>query len=1217
MARRQRNTTQNDQQKLINKIDRLNGTINDLVDVLEKLSTNSKNSNDNPFIRPKSNRRNRYDEERKNEWKQYYVPQEQKKKWRDMTNEEKQEFKEEGKKRKESAKDYIRRSRNREEIYDTLRGSRFGSTSIGRSAMDLLTRSQRIDDYGMMGKYMQKNAGKIGTGIFGNGKAGATATKAVGKFGKALQSATKMIGGKGGGWMLAIQIIYEGLKYLGEKLSEWKKGTADIIEHQNIQEQLMYDRDKQKYILENQLEIEKTSYNGDMQLKMLETQGATMLEALKITTAQYAKGVETAIGPLTKGINQSAYDAANARIDAAANIEKLGLHQKQREQDYRLYGEQRGLQYEGKKASTKADIEIAETKYTAESRQAVLDAQQKFEREHPYRNLIDDFDDNIVQSSFDGTSVQEHTNGGNIHPKTGKQMKTPTNTTEAGIEKINNPNSVVALLQNKLNLQPGIHAREQALLHNANGVITRAADWAKTTIDEEYKLAETKKDYAVQVANKQLDIEIQKKEIVIDTATEIKKIWLQLAQKNEEFAEKFDRVTNNLGKSYGYTNARQLNEFQRQQAHAANDVTVFGKSYEDISKLQQTYIETTGRNKLFNKSDNRSITALGEYLGDDGLAANYTSEMEIFNAGVADSVDMLDNVLQDVNRIGLNGRKYTKTLVDSLKLAQKYNFKGGTANLMKMAKWAENTRFNMNSLGGMLDKISDGGLEGVITQGAQFQVLGGNAAMNADPIAMMYERYADPEAFAKRMQDMTKGYGSFDRTTGETKFSGTEQMLMEQLAKIQGRSVEDVMNEVRARNKKEVVSKQLNGNFDEDEQSYISNVATYNKKTGQFEVKVKGKNGIYENKEVNQLTKDDLQNLMPEKHNERMEDYMQTIVDLLGKMSGEENREKIDLLMATYADVIKNNTERLKKAYDTYNANREEYITKTKEGMDEATKAFNDYIGIFENGNKEVQEAEDKITQQANAIGSALENTAKIINEINGKINGDYTPPDSSNQRIRSSDSNSGTYDAMGRLLSAKKAQDAVSAKKQQDASKAISNQTIKQQSDATQTNTRAPLKLRKIPDGVINNNNKPILAQATNVTKVQDGTSRFVQSDRKDSALFAKDGGAFDTLFNGVLNKVEALYDAYTNPSVVSSDIGGLVSDIGGTVKFETLKVELNGHLDLSSGDKSVDIIGELQNNPILLRSLSRMLAQQFSKAFNGGKGYLPISISNVYDFT
>ncbi len=149
--------------------------------------------------------------------------------------------------------------------------------------------------------------------------------------------------------------------------------------------------------------------------------------------------------------------------------------------------------------------------------------------------------------------------------------------------------------------------------------------------------------------------------------------------------------------------------------------------------------------------------------------------------------------------------------------------------------------------------------------------------------------------------------------------------------------------------------------------------------------------------------------------------------------------------------------------------------------------------------------------------------------------------------------------------------------------------------------------------DGVINNNNKPILAQATNVTKVQDGASRFVQSDKKDTALFAKDGGPFDTLFNGIFSKVEALYDAYSSPSVISSGIGSTPSNDSSTIKFETLKVELNGHLYISSGGQSVDIIGELQNNPILLRTLSRMLTEQLSKALNGGRGFLPIGIANV----
>ena len=579
----------------------------------------------------------------------------------------------------------------------------------------------------------------------------------------------------------------------------------------------------------------------------------------------------------------------------------------------------------------------------------------------------------------------------------------------------------------------------------------------------------------------------------------------------------------------------------------------FGKSFEDAAKMQQTFIENTGRNRIMGEHDYGQMFGLGKYLGDDGLAANYASEMEIFNVGVADSVDMLDNVLQDVNRIGLNGRKYTKTLVDSLKLAQKYNFKGGTENLMKMAKWAENTRFNMNSLGGMLDKISEGGLEGVITQGAQFQVLGGHAAMNADPIAMMFERYADPEAFAKRMQDMTKGYGSLDRTTGETKFSGTEQMLMEQLAKIQGRSVEDVMNEVRARNKKEVVSKHLNSNFDEDEQSFISNLATYNKKTGQFQVKVKDKNtNTYVDKDVSQLTKEDLQNLMPEKHEERMEDYMQTVIDYLAKMTGEENLQKTMIGQELSEDRKESYDIRLQKAHQNFIDNFETYVTNARDGMHLANEKFSDYIEMWQNNEQAQGPGLDQINAATSNIASALGDTANVIATANQKIA-------DSIDRAKFGASGVSGYDETPYNMSIYSA------------------------------GSKIP-KPKWMSDGIVTNNNKPIVTQATNVTKINDG---LVQSDPKDVAIFAKEGGVIGNFLDNLYNDVH--------------------SSMGGGIQLDTINVQISGSLDLSSGGQSVNIINELQNNPILLRTLSRMLSEQLSKALNGGRGSLPISIGNV----
>ena len=73
------------------------------------------------------------------------------------------------------------------------------------------------------------------------------------------------------------------------------------------------------------------------------------------------------------------------------------------------------------------------------------------------------------------------------------------------------------------------------------------------------------------------------------------------------------------------------------------------------------------------------------------------------------------------------------------------------------------------------------------------------------------------------------------------------------------------------------------------------------------------------------------------------------------------------------------------------------------------------------------------------------------------------------------------------------------------------------------------------------------------------------------------------------------------------------LNSSNGGTIHLDTINVQISGSLDLSSGGQSVNIINELQNNPILLRTLSRMLTEQLSNALNGGRGFLPIGIGNV----
>lgn len=1089
---------------------------------------------------------------------------------------------------------------------------------------------------------LQRFSSKLGDGKFG--KLLNSAGGNLNSFGKNVSKSSQLIA--------AFTTAINGVVTLIEGLTEVQnlKGKADAagVKWGIKENQLQFQRDSKLTELSAEKTVAGINKEADLALKTLELEGNVMLQRLKILSDNQIKAVEIAIGSVTNGINETAYSAAEYELNRRKDLKLLDIQKAKSQKELSQYSYLREQQYQMQTDLLDSQENLAKESYKSES---MINERDKV---IGLRDMETEVKDKILNTSTKTGTQLGAGLGGALGSAFGGRSGGAAGSAFGSVvgKAIGMPIGIVSGLNDQtMNNAYGVSGQTQRGMTNVfksqgnfdksaydfrnNGYMLSSnekwfnkylnwnpesgemiwsagidqlsnelkmvAEGNNTLVSTSNKIREAKIEKQTDILNKILDINTQASETLAEMEIGQQTNWLKLAETIEKELDVFDKLSNDLGISYGYTNRAQLDAFQKEEIRtAAMDAAIFGKDYEDIAKIKTNYIETTGRNNQFTQTDNRSMMALGKYLGDDGLAANYASEMEIFNVGVADSVDMLDNVLQDVNRIGLNGRKYTKTLVDSLKLAQKYNFKGGTENLMKMAKWAENTRFNMNSLGGMLDKISEGGLEGVITQGAQLQVLGGHAAMNADPIAMWWERYNDPDAFAKRMQDMTKGYGSLNRTTGETTFNMNEQMLMENIAKAQGRPVEDVMNEVRARNKKEVVSKQLNSNFDEDEQSFISNLATYNKKTGQFEVKVKGENGQYETKEVNQLTKGDIQNLMPEKHEERMEDYMVTVIDYLAKMTGETKSEQTTLMGDNWETRQENYKERLLTAQNNFAENHEKFNAKIEEFSGFITKSYQGYIDMFAKGNDEANSAIAEIKDKANKIGSALLDTSEIINEANKKIEkllGLYTTPKNDNETQKLSNMTFG-HDRYGKMY-VKKYENGQLVPDEEATrefqSWQVRKKNMKKTSDGILSSNNTPIisnasNVTPIHDGIVTNNNKPIVSQVTNVTKINDG---LVQSDPKDVAIFAKEGGVIGNFLDKLYNDVH--------------------SSMGGGIQSNTINVQISGSLDLSSGGQSVNIINELQNNPILLRALSRMLSEQLSNALNGGRGSLPISIGNV----
>ena len=1129
--------------------------------------------------------------------------------------------------------DYHRESSERDNLRRRLSNSGLGNTAFGRYGQKMFDRQQRAADLGNFANYLRKGgAQKLGMGMFGGGKTGMTAAAGLGKFSKALGGASKLLGGP---WVQAIMIAIDALKLIGDVVGEYKKFNADMINHQMQRENLQYENAKQTAILQNEGAIEDVKYAGDLQLKMMEIQSQNLIDAVKLTNEQYAASVQTAVGPMMQGINAAAYQAAENSISASAQRQRNLAAKETREQKGQRYFEQRGLEYEGAKASLQAEQNVANVSYSTRSAENDL-SQEQARSGNWKRDLISIFtsnDPSRLKSDLEHTGGQmtatssKNIGGGTINPATGKPYVDPGRWDNNGIG-----TDLTNLARDVFmpGLAEGVKAEAMATLKATNQTLNNAADWDKTNVDNIYKLELEKKRIAVEVADTQRDAAQAIIDANIDTAEAIDKTWLHLAQHIEQFLDKVDVATNNTSLNMGYTNKAQMQSFQKILMEQARDVaTQFGKKLEDVTNAQNAYIEATGRNKTLGEHDYGQLFGLGKYLGDDNLAAQYGAEMEIFNHGIEDSVDMLDDVLQDVNKIGLNGRKYTKDLVNNLKLAHKYNFKGGTKELMEMAKWAQQTRFNLSSLSSMIDRVQEGGIEGVITQAAGFQVLGGHAAINSDPLGMLYDAWADPQAYAKRMQDMTKGFGRFDAKTGETKFNINESMQIAQMAKLQGRSAEELRDEIVQRNKRSQIDSKLDNyqNFDEDQKALISNKAEY--KDGRWIVKMK--NGGP--KDVSQLSQSDLDELMPTDHNERMEDYMKELIPLVEQMAGETERENLDQGLENIENYWKEYAERLKTAQDSYEENREKYHQKIKENMELATTSFSNYMEIFKQGNDAVDDASAKIKQQADAIGDALAETVRIINEANSKLGLDRTGNTTSSPASPTTTNVSTRHDPAPQYIQNPSANRVNAAPLDTVRSNGLNDWVRRPDGTNPYTfnpetglfNTPCSNYTNPIParDAITSGDGKPMLVSAKSVTSVQDGTAQIAKTDPNDTALFAKSGGPFDKLFDGIFGRVNTIYNevvsnrfggdvrsASTNSVSNVYDGSSLVSNrFGGDAIASPTEVSLTitGKIELAGQNgQSVDIMEQLKQNPMFVRQITEMIVRQMNNNTHGGRNDL-----------
>ena len=1025
-----------------------------------------------------------------------------------------------------------------------------------RDAMDTLT-GGRSRSFRQSGKSMQN------VGSFLSKQGGA-----LGKFGGAISKAGGLLTKFAGPIGIAIQAL--------ELLGQAAKATAEAYaKAQDIQNQ------KNTALTQRNIGLAKNYAEGLIDeyktvatkgLNKLNTENALAIEKQGIENQKIIAATQTKIGAVVGNINDTAWSALSSMTDYTASIQKYDIKAaKERAKTERANAREENA-YFGRSESRKMAAEQVNLDTDAAIARLNADAQD-YIREHPYATA--------GAGVFGGGPDAQFRSDNSKSVTVGRK-------TESGTEDSANQymelNSKTAMSRNILNGVPiigGISENANAtwdIAERANmgkkitdATNDLAARTAKTEINNDIirnKIIESSHSIEDSVA----DASVTVKEAAIDTKVTITKAYQEMARTVEQKALEHQNISYKSGLSKGIVDPQQLRSYSLAMGYIAADVSKkFGLNMQEIYDMQNKAFAETGRTKIVGDVDMQKLAAMGRYLGDNGLSAEIAGSMEIFNTGVSASVDTMYEMSRSVNKIGLDGRKYTREAVKNLKLAQKYDFKNGVNGMLKMSKWAQEVRFNMDSLATILEKIQTGGLEGNITNAAKMQVLGGRFAMAADPLAMMYEGFNSPEELAERYNSALSGMGVFNRATGKVDFSMSEQMIMREFANITGQDLADVRNQASYHLKKDKVKGSISNNagLTPEQEQFLINQSYWDQNEKKW--KVTGIDG--KAMDVTNINSDNIGNVQANDYEGKVEQAIEKTMDWQSKIIGLQENQLALLVSSITGDgtLAREMSERYQKGTEEFSSSFEELANTTKTAMGYATDSFSTLL----NNTTTVQEV-------ANAtLATISENAAAIkaqLSVLMGKM------IDSGDTQMLQSIKNLAIQSAQAPGFSGAKFK--------------LSDGTIVD-----------PRVLMDYGIGWMSGNRLITNTQKMNVID-NDGSGRrtlyanIQQLQELSNYLTHNITPIVENPTTVTPRNTEVSPEVLAPRTVAPSNWSGSSSNQNGQISFnQPLKIEIGGKIELGMNGQSLDITKEIANNPQSIRQLTQLISEGISRNMNGGK--------------
>lgn len=298
--------------------------------------------------------------------------------------------------------------------------------------------------------------------------------------------------------------------------------------------------------------------------------------------------------------------------------------------------------------------------------------------------------------------------------------------------------------------------------------------------------------------------------------------------------------------------------FGKTMMNASKTTQQLGVSVSDLAISQRQYADEIGRGVVLTEDELQAMAEIGKgtMLGMDG-AVGMAAAMENFGLNVEAARDGVQETVDIAHKMGVNANSAIKELGKTLKLAQKYHFKGGVNGMASMANYAAKMHMDMDGVAGMADKAFRP--EGAIEMSARLTTMGGQMARIADPFTMMFKARNDFEGFAKDIGDATAEFAQFNKKTGEFDISGLQLDRIREIGDITGIGADNLAEMAKQSAKFSAIKSQMNFDVDDEDREMISGLASFDSKSGQWQVKI-GDDPKY----VKDLTKFELQKLRNE-----------------------------------------------------------------------------------------------------------------------------------------------------------------------------------------------------------------------------------------------------------------------------------------------------------------------------------------------------------------